>query len=141
MGFKVTIDQEFYVETCINCGVRFAMTEELHAEKQRNRGPNNPFFCPNGHSQHYVGKSDAQKLLEARQEHERILAQKNAYIERVRQAADAAERRARAAKGQVTKIKRRVGNGVCPCCNRTFANLLAHMHKEHPEFKAEEVAV
>ncbi|WP_159103999.1 hypothetical protein [Rhodopseudomonas sp. B29] len=50
---------------------------------------------------------------------------------------EAAERRAAAARGQVTKIKNRVGHGVCPCCNRTFANLARHMAGEHPGYTAE----
>ncbi|MBV6448554.1 hypothetical protein [Nitrosomonas sp.] len=45
---------------------------------------------------------------------------------------DAAERSARAYKGQATKIKRRVGRGVCPCCNRHFENLERHMHMVFP---------
>ena len=140
MGFTVTASIQFHTETCCSCGVMFAMTQEFYAERQRNSGPNNPFYCPNGHKQHYVGESDAQKLERERKRFEEELAAKNATLERVRAQADAAERRASAAKGQVTKIKRRVGNGVCPCCNRTFFDLQRHMHNKHPEFKAEEVA-
>jgi len=44
------------------------------------------------------------------------------------------KRQKAAAKGQLTKTKRRVANGVCPCCNRTFADLSAHMHGQHPEY-------
>ena len=46
--------------------------------------------------------------------------------------------RSRAAlKGQVTKIKRRVGKGICPCCRRNFANLRDHMEDEHPDWSEE----
>lgn len=48
-----------------------------------------------------------------------------------------AENRRRAAQGQVTRIKNRVGKGVCPCCNRTFQNLHQHMKKQHPEWVKE----
>ena len=37
-------------------------------------------------------------------------------------------------KGQVTRIKKRVANGVCPCCNRTFKDLAAHMSTQHPDY-------
>jgi hypothetical protein len=37
----------------------------------------------------------------------------------------------------VTKIKNRVGHGVCPCCTRSFQNLARHMASEHPTFAAE----
>lgn len=39
-----------------------------------------------------------------------------------------------AIKGIVTKIKKRVGNGVCPCCKRTFQNLHDHIKRQHPAF-------
>lgn len=45
------------------------------------------------------------------------------------------ERRAHAAtKGQLTKTKKRIANGVCPCCNRSFANLERHMAGQHPDY-------
>jgi hypothetical protein len=47
----------------------------------------------------------------------------------------AAERSASAYKGQATRIRNRVGAGVCPCCTRTFANLARHMAGQHPDFR------
>lgn len=140
MGFTVTTSQQFHVDSCCSCGTMFAMTQEFYKRRHENCGPNNPFYCPNGHKQWYVGESAEQKLEKERRRFEEQLEAKNATINRVRMQADAAERRARAANGQVTKLKRRVGNGVCPCCNRTFTDLQRHMHDKHPEFKAEEVA-
>ena len=32
------------------------------------------------------------------------------------------------------KMRYRVKNGVCPCCNRSFESLWHHIRKEHPEF-------
>ena len=32
------------------------------------------------------------------------------------------------------KMRYRVKNGVCPCCNRAFESLWNHIRKEHPEF-------
>ena len=43
-----------------------------------------------------------------------------------------------AALAQVSKahkrMRERVMNGVCPCCNRTFQNLREHMKSEHADF-------
>lgn len=50
------------------------------------------------------------------------------------QRAEREGRRAAAFKGQVTKIKNRVGNGVCPCCTRHFDNLHQHMQDQHPDW-------
>ena len=46
---------------------------------------------------------------------------------------DSERRRTAAAKGEVTKIKKRISCGVCPCCNRTFQNLASHMKTKHPK--------
>jgi hypothetical protein len=31
-------------------------------------------------------------------------------------------------------VQKRVGNGVCPCCNRTFEDLARHMKVKHREY-------
>jgi hypothetical protein len=48
-----------------------------------------------------------------------------------------------AQRGQTTKARNqleRVGNGVCPCCTRSFTNLRRHMATKHPGFKKVETA-
>lgn len=65
------------------------------------------------------------------------LAEKDDEISRQRQLREGVEHQLRATKGVVTKFRRRVGNGVCPCCTRTFTNLSRHMTTNHPDFKAE----
>lgn len=118
----------FYVEVCCNCGVQFAMTQEFHDRKWNHRWEN--FYCPNGHGQHYLGKSEADRLRDRLKSE-----QENAQFWRER---EASERKAHSAtKGILTKTKNRVANGVCPCCNRTFANLARHMAGQHPDFKTE----
>lgn len=47
------------------------------------------------------------------------------------------QERVAAYKGQVTKVKRRVSKGVCPCCNRTFENLARNMESQHPAYGGE----
>jgi hypothetical protein len=116
------------------------MTADFKEERLKNRGPNNPFYCPNGHKQHYTGQSDADKERERADQLQRQLTAAEERAKRQHELREAAERQAAAARGQVTRIKKRVGNGVCPCCNRTFSDLQRHMHTKHPEFKAEEVA-
>jgi hypothetical protein len=113
---------------CATCGIVFAGPDNFVRTKREQGGT---FFCPNGHSQHY-GKGEVQKL---RDELEATKKRMQAQIEWEKSCRSGAERKAIALKGQVTKIKNRVGNGVCPCCNRTFQNLMAHMKTKHPEFK------
>ena len=35
---------------------------------------------------------------------------------------------------QRKKFIERTGNGVCPCCKRSFTNLRRHMNTKHPNF-------
>ncbi len=64
------------------------------------------FFCPNGHKQSYQGQSEAEKLRDE------LLARTE----------------------ELTSLKNRIANGVCPCCNRTFVNLGRHIGTKHPQF-------
>lgn len=136
---------EFVAETCLTCKVRFGMLAETMTslrQSQRN------FHCPWGHSMFYPqGPAEVDQLrLErdrlkqeaARLEDEKRIAWLTANDQRERAAA--AERRASAARGQVTKLRNRAAAGVCPCCNRTFVQLQRHMAAKHPTFKTEEIS-
>lgn len=123
------------VETlaCPNCGTWFGVDEVL---LDRFRSNGRDFHCPNGHTMSYHD-NDRARLRKARTELEKA----NARIEREHrrlveetERREAAERSASALRGVVTKTKRRVGNGVCPCCGRTFQQLARHMHAKHPEY-------
>ncbi len=109
----------YVTETCIQCGVGFAMDEDYYNNR---RADKKSFYCPNGHAQHYLGETDADKLHRAR-----------AQITHLQDQKGAAERSAAAYKGQVTKIKNRVENGVCIHCDRSFANLRNHMATVHSD--------
>jgi hypothetical protein len=37
------------------------------------------------------------------------------------------------------RLKKRVKNGVCPCCTRSFQNLKQHIATKHPDFTKESV--
>lgn len=124
--------QAVYACDCITCGVPVFMPSALKTQRLRDHSN---FYCCNGHSQHWPGKSKEEQL---REELEAEKAKRTEDVRRERLLRESAERSAAAARGQVTKIKNRVGNGVCPCCNRSFQNLQRHMHTKHPNFKSEE---
>jgi hypothetical protein len=108
------------------CGIRFALTES-HYNKVRQTGAY--FYCPNGHNICFMD-SENEKL-------KRELEAEKSNLDWVRKQRDKFERQRNAFKGVVTKVKNRVGNGVCPCCTRTFQNLKRHMSHMHPDFKKE----
>ncbi len=137
MAFSVVTDETFQVETCCNCGVRFAMTDAFYRKRLENLGPNNPFYCPNGHKQWYVGKTEADKLRDENAKLKDTILKRDNRIDALHEQRQQVEHRLRATKGVVTKIKKRISHGVCPCCNRTFDNLARHMSSQHPTYAAE----
>lgn len=130
-GVKFSDPQWFTVETCIDCGIHFGVPSDWKNQRLKDR---NTFYCPNGHNMHYTGESEADRLR-------RELAEKQKQLEAKEQQVIAEENRTNAARQQRDearkshrKMRDRVKNGVCPCCNRTFQNLLNHMRTQHPEY-------
>lgn len=116
---------ELVSEQCCECGITFAVPKQWLRTKKENH---KSIYCPNGHGFHYPSESDTEKL------ERRLRFEKNR-----RQAAERESRHnanvARAQKAAKTRLKNRIKNGVCPCCNRTFANLASHIDNKHPEYK------
>ena len=135
-GHTIQVAVDLITEECCNCGVLFAMTKDFKDEKLKYRNSPNrkTFYCPNGHPQFYMGETEEQKL-----KRELAQAQKDKdWYERsyktARQQAEHERNRANGYKGHATRISKRVKNGVCICCNRTFADLARHMATKHPTF-------
>ena len=112
------------LEECCNCHCMFGITTDM---MNRLRINHRSFYCPNGHPQSYLHESREEKL-------KRQLEQTSSQLARTQSSLETSRRSKAAIKGQLTKTKRRVANGVCPCCNSTFADLAAHMHGQHPEY-------
>lgn len=125
---------------CYRCKCEIWIPDALYDAAQHGRGKVE-FFCAFGHGQVFAeGETEEQKLRRERDRLTQRLAEKDDEIARQRDMRETAERQASAARGQVTKIKNRVGRGVCPCCNRTFENLARHMASKHAEFARDEAA-
>ena len=124
------------VGPCYKCRCEMWIPQNL--EQAARRSSKIEFFCAYGHGQIFAeGESEETKLRRERDRLAQRVAERDDEIRRQRERREAAERRTAAARGQVTKIKNRVGHGVCPCCNRTFENLHRHMTTQHPTFTAE----
>jgi hypothetical protein len=106
---------------CANCGVIFAITDD-YSNRRRSDGAG--FRCPNGHTLSY-GKDDTERLKEstARETH-------------LKDQLQSAIRDAEASRVAHLRDRSRIANGVCPCCNRHFANLHGHMTTQHPDYAA-----
>lgn len=122
---------------CYKCKTEFGMADDIY-NIALSRREKFAFYCPNGHDQHFItGESEEEKLRRERDQLKQSIAYEQDRLRAEREAREAAERRVRAARGQITKLKNRASKGVCPCCNRHFTNLERHMHSQHPGFTSE----
>lgn len=119
--------------TCCSCAVGFAVPDQLIIERKKDKGD---LFCPNGHPQGWYGPSEA----------ERKATQLEKQLELTRRAAqitqdqlDETRKERTALKGQLTKLRKRTGAGVCPApgCKRHFTNLQRHIETKHPDIDNE----
>jgi hypothetical protein len=125
MSLTMTYTGTLAIEECCNCHITFAMPADFQ-RRCLEAGTAMTFYCPLGHGQHYTA-SEVQRLRDR-------LARTEARERAARDQADAAERSKRAYKGQLTKARKRIGNGTCPCCNRHFVNVERHMRGQHPDY-------
>lgn len=107
-------------DTCCNCGVLFAMTEDYQRKRRNER---DSFYCPNGHGQHYTGPTDTDRLKQA-------VARETALQDQL----GAAVREAEQTRATLLRDRQRFANGACPCCNRYFDNVRRHMATKHPDY-------
>ncbi len=115
------------VEICCNCGTAFAWEESLRRARVRYK---DTFYCPNGHPQVFRGESMEQELAKVKQ------ALKNESVSKIwwQDEAESKAKSLSATKGHLTKTKKRIANGVCPCCKRQFEDLQRHMKTKHPKY-------
>jgi hypothetical protein len=120
------------VEECCRCGVAFGIPADLQRAFLDDR--NRYFYCPNGHRQHYLGKSAEQKERERAERAEALAERRLASMYAARDQAAAAERSARTLKGHVTRLRNRIAAGICPVpsCRRNFLDVKVHIATEHP---------
>jgi hypothetical protein len=130
MGALVSLATQLEQEDCGKCGGVFALNARFLRE-QRERGGRG-WNCPYCQAGWHIPK-DGTELEKARRELEAERARKQAALERAN-AAEAAEQKL---SKSVRALKKRIANGVCPCCTRSFVNLQRHMTTKHPDYTKE----
>lgn len=129
-GLTYTKQITIVTETCCSCGIAFGLPSDFRGVCLNN--PQKSFYCPNGHSMSYAENKEDRLRKEA----EARLAQAEDELKKKReQLADADTVKAIMQKqidSAARKLKR-VHNGVCTCCNRSFTNLRRHIETKHPE--------
>lgn len=124
MTITYTAQETFITLTCGKCGIVFGLPKNFDDNNRQNGGN---WYCPNGHSRVYK-ESDVKKL-------ERQLVREQSRHDQTKANLRNSKLSLVAEKGHRTRLKNRIKNGVCPCCNRTFQNLQRHMKTKHPEYK------
>ena len=117
--------------TCGKCGGIYAIAERYRAYKQENGGYWN---CPYCQCLWGFGASELSMVRDQLRTAEHQVEQERKRTEWAQQDARITERRRRALKGHLTKVKKRISHGICPCCNRSFENLRRHMKVRHPAY-------
>ena len=115
--------------TCIRCGIPIAGEQSYKTARERDH---KSFYCLNGHEQYFSQKSDVERERQRRELAERE--RDNARREVTRE-----ENSHRSTRGHLTRVKKRVAAGVCPCCKRSFPGdkMKRHIKSKHPDFVTE----
>ena len=109
----------------LGCGHRVYLTDDFIERRKRDH---KSFYCTVcGENRHWPQKSDLEALRGR-------LASTQDMLDTARQQRDHAEHRRRGEKAAKTRIKNRIANGVCPCCQRSFKDLHRHMQNKHPDY-------
>lgn len=126
MSATFTAVDTYTVIHCVRegCGVPYALNDEFVRLRRKDH---KSWHCPNGHSQYYPHKNETEQEKAKVARLERQLANRDEDL-RAAKAAHAVT------KGKLTKTRNRIAKGVCPCCNRSFANLQRHIAGQHPDY-------
>lgn len=118
---------------CPACGVVYGIPEAL-ADACRADG--SKYYCPNGHSLGWQ-ESDAERERKRADVLQRRLDSSQDTANRYREKAEQERRTAIALRGHLTRIRRRIANGVCPVpgCKRSgFKQVMAHIASQHADW-------
>jgi hypothetical protein len=129
--YRIDVGVELETLTCCaaGCGITFAVP--VRWSRQR-RLDHVDWYCPNGHTQYFPGKSDVEELQEQLATANGNLNYYRGLANERREDINKLEKQRTSLKGQVTKLKKRAVAGVCAFCHRRFGDYAAHMATEHP---------
>lgn len=127
---QINLYHTFEIEICCSCDVTFAVPRATSTRWQQT---GETFCCPYGHKQHY-GSNENSELKEKLKQAKKKIEFYSDSLDEVNIENGHLRHTVRAEKGAKTKLKKRIANGVCPCCKRSFTNVKRHMDTQHPEY-------
>lgn len=119
-------------EVNCSCGGVYAITESFHAQKHKEGGSWTCPYCQTGWGFRGNGLNEKLRRDLARKEAE-VLRQRNVNAN-IQDTLQTTRHQLRAEKGAKTKLKKRIADGMCPCCDRHFQNVHRHIKNQHPEY-------
>ena len=121
IDFQVTLEQEI----CLSCSGVFAVNKEWIQRKRQSGGS---WYCPYCQTGWHAAETENKRLEANLKRANNNLATEKAHHDQTKASLSAQ-------KGVTTRLKNRIKNGVCPCCNRHFKDLFRHMENQHPEYE------
>lgn len=112
------------VTQCGTCGVWHTVPQIVIENHRRLGGYHH---CPNGHRWGWKTGTEQAEQDAVRLERDRL----KQDAARLNDEIAAARREKEAAEKKYLQARRRAVAGVCPCCNRTFADVQRHMKTKH----------
>ena len=123
--FTETITEKFTVVACYSCGARFGIGSGLY--RRAVTDAQGTIHCPACGKESCWNESESSRLRKQLEARDRELREQKCEVLRQKQMVEIEHKNFERA----AKRLRRVQNGVCPCCNRTFSNLARHMATKH----------
>jgi FtsZ-binding cell division protein ZapB len=117
------------ITDCCVCGITFAMPDSFYRQQQE-LGKQANFYCPNGHQMHFSRSILQQEVDRLKSENDSLSKSRTSLHDQLTEKVHEIDRLNKSIK----RRNRRLKAGVCPCCNRTFKELAAHMKTEHPDY-------
>lgn len=140
---NLTVTTDLTTLTCPSCGGTFAISSEYVNEAKKEGHFKQCWTCPYCKVNRGYGKSGYEEEKERLQAQINSLSRDKQYAEERKayyeKEAEHFRKSRDGIKGALAKERKRVGNGVCPCCNRSFSNLQRHMKTKHPQHANAEI--
>lgn len=117
---------------CGTCNVWFGIERGMLSNL---RETGNWFWCPNGCRIYYFEDENTKLRKEAERLRKTVEAERE-YARSLRATNERVNRRLSAAKGQITKARKRAAAALCPVegCKRSFVNVAKHIETCHPDW-------
>lgn len=127
-GTQTTI--QIVAHWCNGCGIPYGLPEGFIEDRRRDH---KSWTCPNGCVRLFRKDPDVEEQLK------RQARNAEAQATALKDQLEAAVRETERTKATLLRDRQRIANGVCPCCNRTFQNVLRHMQGQHPDYDVSKV--